>query len=64
MSCFSIGITSKQKQYIDPVLFQCWDSGADGDTVEPAMSSHPCETRKVAFQDMWLLISGSFVYKM
>ena len=33
-------------------------------TVEPAMSSHPCNTRKVAFQDRWLLIGGSFVYKM
>ena len=33
-------------------------------TVEPPMSSHPCDTREVAFQDMWLLIGGSFVYKM
>ena len=33
-------------------------------TVEPAMSSHPCNTRKVAFQDRWLHIEGSFVYKM
>ena len=33
-------------------------------TSEPAMSSHPCDTRKVAFQDRWLLIEGSFVYKM
>ena len=28
------------------------------------MSSHLCDTRKVAFQDRWLLIGGSFVYKM
>ena len=34
------------------------------DTVEPAMSSHPWDTRKVAFQDKCLLIGGSFVYKM
>ena len=28
------------------------------------MSSHPCDTRKVAFQDRWLFIGGLFVYKM
>ena len=28
------------------------------------MSSHPCNTRKVAFQDRWLLIGGTFVYNM
>ena len=28
------------------------------------MSSHPCGTGKVAFQDRWLLIGGLFVYKM
>ena len=33
-------------------------------TVEPAMSSHPCKTRKVAFQCRCLPIGGSFVYKM
>ena len=32
--------------------------------VEPAMSSHPCGTGKVAFQDRWLLIGGSFVYEV
>ena len=36
----------------------------NNNTVEPAMSSHPCDTIKVAFQDRWLLIGGSFVYKM
>ena len=34
------------------------------DTVEPAMSSHPCDTIKVVSQDRWLLIGSSFVYKM
>ena len=33
-------------------------------TVEPAMSIHHCNTRKVAFQGKWLLMGGSFVYKM
>ena len=28
------------------------------------MRGHPCNTRKVAFQGRWLLIGGSFVYKM
>ena len=28
------------------------------------MSSHPCDTGKVAFECMWLHIVGSFVYKM
>ena len=27
------------------------------------MSSHPCDTRKVAFQVRWLLKGGSFVTK-
>ena len=32
---------------------------------KPAMSSHPCDTKNVAFQDRWLLTwlkRGSFVY--
>ena len=33
-------------------------------TVEPALCSHTCGTRKVAFQDKWLPIGGSFVYEM
>ena len=28
------------------------------------MSSHPCDTGNVAFRRRWLLIGGSFVYKM
>ena len=32
--------------------------------MEPAIRGHPCDTRKVAFQGRWLLIGGSFVYKM
>ena len=34
------------------------------DAVEPAMSSQPLGTEKVAFKDRWLLIGGSFVYEM
>ena len=33
-------------------------------TVEAAHSSHPCQTGKVAYYGRWLLIGGSFVYKM
>ena len=32
--------------------------------VEPAMSSHPCDTGKMAFKHRWLLIGGTFVYKI
>ena len=46
--------------YCDPQLLSGWKLH----TVEPAMNSHPCDTRKVAFQDRWPLIGGSFVYKM
>ena len=28
------------------------------------MISHPCDTGNMAFQDRWMLIGGSFVYKM
>ena len=33
-------------------------------TVEPAMSSHPCDTGRLALKCRWLLIGGTFVYKM
>ena len=33
-------------------------------TEEPAMSSHPCDTEKVAFKGRWLLIGDLFVYEM
>ena len=33
-------------------------------TIESAMSIHPCNTGNVAFQGRWLLIGGSFIYKM
>ena len=33
-------------------------------TVEPDMSSHPYDTGKAAFKRRWLLIEGTFVYKM
>ena len=33
-------------------------------TVEPAMSSHPCDTGRLALKCRWLLRGGTFVYKM
>ena len=33
-------------------------------TVEPIMSSHPCDTEKLAFKRRLLLIGGTFLYKM
>ena len=49
-----------------PTVIQYWVNVLCllGISIEPAMSSHPCDTGKVAFWGRWLLIEGTFVYKM